>query len=90
MAALEKQFEELDEEELKKKLCLRCLAFGFSIKKSLYNEKEMKSSPATNDLICSNCYDLEIEQQGHKRIPRGEINYAGRIMRAFEEYKNTK
>jgi hypothetical protein len=89
MSSIEKQLEELDKEDLGKKLCLRCLAAGLSIKNSLWDEKKMEKSSYTSDLICPHCSVVE-DEQGHKRIPRGEINYAGRIMRAFEDYKNTK
>jgi len=90
MVAIEKQLEELGESELlMKSLCIRCLASGLSIKNSLWDDKDLTPSPATNDSICPHCYDIEHEQ-GHKRMSRGEVNYAGRIMRAFEDYKNTK
>jgi len=89
MASIEKQFEELDESELKKKACFRCLASGFPFKESLYDEKEMTPSTATNDyLVCTTCHAIENEQ--HQKISRSEFNYAIRIVNAFEDYKKTK
>jgi hypothetical protein len=89
MTAIEKQLEELDETDLKKKICLRCLVSGYPIKSSLYDEKDMKPSPSTSDLICPDCSVLE-DEKGHKKISRGELDYATRIIRAFEDYKNKK
>ena len=89
MVSIEKQFEELEESELRKTLCIGCLVAGFSIKESLYEKKEMIQSKAGNDyLICPNCSVIESEQ--HKKMPRGEFNSSTKIIRAFEDYKKIK
>jgi hypothetical protein len=90
VSQIEKQLEELDETDLKKKICLRCLVSGYPIKGSLYDEKELKPSPSNGDLICPECSVLEAEQKGHKKISRGEFDYATRVIKAFEDYKTKK
>jgi hypothetical protein len=89
MSQIENQLKELDETELKKLLCLRCIVAGYSLRDSLYEEKEMVQSSATNELICHNCSTLESEH-GYKKMSKGETSSAEKMRQAFEDYKKTK
>ena len=87
METIQQQLEELNKSDLNKSLCVRCLASGLTIKKSLWDKVDMALSPSTKELICSCCFWTEYEL-GHNRIPRDMINYVHRVKRAFEDYRD--
>jgi len=90
MISIQKIVEELDEEDLYKILCYRCISSGMRIENSLYSGfGEMITSEVTNDLICEHCYVVENEE-GYEKMSDAEIHRVWGIIEKFEKYKKQR